>query len=319
MLVFLIVAVSATVLTGWAGQLSLGQFAFVAIGAYFTAYYAGTASDWSTSTFRAARARLPGGRRHRGGLGRADRDRDRHSRAARPRPLSRVITLGFSLVVSGYLGAQPRFPEQLVQRARRASLQPPTVGPWDFLDDKQGYYYFCLIVAVLVILLVTHFRRPGFGRSLLAVRDNETNAAAYTVSPTRAKLIAFAISGGVAALAGGLFAAGHTTSVPDYFTPQQSLKVLAVSVVGGLTSVTGAVIGTIVVVGIPTVFEGSPQLQLFASGVGMLILLLYCPGGLISIVDTGRDQLLAFIARRTDWTPPQRRAAAGVDAACRRA
>ena len=87
---------------------------------------------------------------------------------------------------------------------------------------------------------------------------------------------------------------------------------LAVSVVGGLTSVTGAVIGTIVVVGIPTVFEGSPQLQLFASGVGMLILLLYVPGGLISVVDTIRDQLLAFIARRTDWKPPQRRASAGV-------
>ena len=56
-LVFLIVAVSATVLTGWAGQLSLGQFAFVAVGAYFTAYYAGTASD-------AVDIHLPGGQGH---------------------------------------------------------------------------------------------------------------------------------------------------------------------------------------------------------------------------------------------------------------
>ena len=144
------------------------------------------------------------------------------------------------------------------------------------------------------------------------MRDNETNAAAYTVSPTRAKLVAFAISGGVAAFAGGLFAAGHTTQIPDYFTPAESLRVLAISVVGGLSSVTGAVLGTLVIVAIPTVFEGSAQLQLFASGVGMLILLLYCPGGLISIVDSLRDQLLAFIARRTDWKPPQRRTAASV-------
>ena len=109
-----------------------------------------------------------------------------------------------------------------------------------------------------MILVVTHFRRTGIGRSLLAVRDNENNAAAYTVSPTRAKLIAFALSGGVAALAGGLFAAGHATQLPDYFVPEESLRVLAVSVVGGLTSVTGAVLGTIVIIGIPDRVRGQP-------------------------------------------------------------
>ena len=46
----------------------------------------------------------------------------------------------------------------------------------------------------------------------------------------------------------------------------------------------------------------------------MLILLLYCPSGLISIVDSIRDQVLAFIARRTDWKPPQRRTQASVAA-----
>jgi len=47
-------------------------------------------------------------------------------------------------------------------------------------------------------------RRSGIGRTLLAVRDNEMTASAYTISPTRAKLIAFAVSGGIGALAGGL-------------------------------------------------------------------------------------------------------------------
>jgi ABC-type branched-subunit amino acid transport system ATPase component/ABC-type branched-subunit amino acid transport system permease subunit len=215
-----------------------------------------------------------------------------------------IITLGFAIVVSGYLILQDRFNNSFTGFG--AQLTPPKIGPWDFATDKRAYYYFCFGAALVVILLVTHFRRTGIGRSLLAVRDNETNAAAYTVSPTRAKLIAFALSGGVAAFAGGLFAAGHTTQLPDYFTADESLRVLAVSVVGGLSSVTGAVLGTIVIIGIPTVFEGSRQLQLFASGVGMLILLLYCPGGLISIVNSGRDMLLAFIARRTNWKPSVR-------------
>ena len=158
---------------------------------------------------------------------------------------------------------------------------------------------------MIVILVVTHLRRTGIGRTLLAVRDNEDNAAAYTVSPARAKVIAFALSGGVAALAVGCSPPASHRS-PDYFVPEESLRVLAVSVVGGLSSVTGAVLGTIVIIGIPTVFEGSQRLQLFASGVGMLVLLLYCPGGLISIVQAGRDVLLAFIARRTGWKPSVR-------------
>jgi ABC-type branched-subunit amino acid transport system ATPase component/ABC-type branched-subunit amino acid transport system permease subunit len=290
-LVYLMVAVSATVLTGWAGQLSLGQFAFVAVGAYLTAYYGqalGFLPSMALGTMWGVLIAIVIG-----------------IPALRVRGLYLgIITLGFALVVSSYLILQPRF--QTSFTGAGATLTPPVVGPWDFATDKRGYYYFCFGAALIVILLVTHFRRTGIGRSLLAVRDNETNAAAYTVSPTRAKLIAFALAGGVAALAGGLFAAGHTTQLPDYFRPEESLRVLAVSVVGGLSSVTGAVLGTIVIIGIPTVFEGSQQLQLFASGIGMLILLLYCPGGLISIVHSGRDMLLAFIARRTRWRPAVR-------------
>lgn len=290
-LVFLMVAVSATVLTGWAGQLSLGQFGFVAVGAYLTAYYGnsmGFLPSMALGTLWGVLIAVVIG-----------------IPALRVRGLYLgIITLGFALVVSGYLILQDRFNNSFTGFGAR--LEPPTIGPWDFATDKRAYYYFCFGAAMLVILVVTHFRRTGIGRSLLAVRDNELNAAAYTVSPTRAKLIAFALSGGVAALAGGLFAAGHVTQLPDYFRSDESLRVLAVSVVGGLSSVTGAVIGTIVIIGLPTVFEGTQQLQLFASGVGMLILLLYCPGGLISIVHSGRDLLLGLISRRTGWKPPVR-------------
>jgi ABC-type branched-subunit amino acid transport system permease subunit/ABC-type branched-subunit amino acid transport system ATPase component len=290
-LVFLMVAVSATVLTGWAGQLSLGQFAFVAVGAYLTAYYGSSMGFLPSVALGVA-----------WGVGIAIVI---GIPALRVRGLYLgIITLGFAVVVSGYLILQDRFNNSFTGFGAR--LDPPKIGPWDFATDKRAYYYFCFAAALVVIVLVTHFRRTGIGRSLLAVRDNETNAAAYTVSPTRAKLIAFALSGGVAAFAGGLFAAGHTTQIPDYFTADESIRVLAISVVGGLSSVTGAVLGTIVIVGIPTVFEGTRQLQLFASGVGMLVLLLYCPGGLISVVHNGRDMLLAFIARRTGWQPPVR-------------
>lgn len=301
-LIFLMVAVSATVLTGWAGQLSLGQFAFVAIGGYLTAYYGqelgflpslalGTA--WGVGV--ALVIGLP---------------------ALRVRGLYlAIITLGFALAVSNYVILQPRFNTSFTGFGTRLEppvLDIPILGRFDLAVDKQAYYYMCFVALLIVIAIVAHLRRTGIGRSLLAVRDNDNNAAAYTVSPTRAKLIAFALSGGVAAFAGGLFAARNATLIPDYFVPAESIRVLAVSVVGGLSSVTGAILGTLVIVALPKIFDNTPQLRLFASGVGMLILLMYCPGGLISIIDSARDQLLNYVARRTGWQPKKGRETASV-------
>jgi ABC-type branched-subunit amino acid transport system ATPase component/ABC-type branched-subunit amino acid transport system permease subunit len=301
------------VLTGWAGQLSLGQFAFVAVGAYLTAYYGqsmGFFPSIALGTLWGVGVAIVIG-----------------IPALRVRGLYlAIITLGFSLAVSNWVLLQNNdskvFGVHLFNlntyftgygsRLTPPILHIPFLGTKDLAVDKDAYYYTCFVALLIVIAIVAHVRRTGIGRSLLAVRDNDTNAAAYTVSPTRAKLIAFGISGGVAAFAGGLFAAQNATMFPDYFTPEQSIRVLSVAVVGGLTSVTGAILGTLVVVALPLLFSNTPELQLFASGIGMLILLLYVPGGLISIVQAGRDQLLEFVARRTGWEPPKGRESADV-------
>jgi ABC-type branched-subunit amino acid transport system ATPase component/ABC-type branched-subunit amino acid transport system permease subunit len=308
-LIFLMVAVSATVLTGWAGQLSLGQYAFVAIGAYLTAYYGqslGFFPSVALGTLWGVVVAIVIG-----------------IPALRVRGLYlAIITLGFALAVSGFVLVQDAdswFPIDLNTyfTGYGTRLQPPVIdlpliGRYDLATDKDAYYYLCFVALLVVIAIVSHLRRTGIGRSLIAVRDNDNNAAAYTVAPTRAKLIAFGVSGGVAAFAGGLFAAQNAVMVPDYFVPAESIRVLSVAVVGGLASVMGAIIGTIVIVAIPLIFSDTPQLQLFASGVGMLVLILYVPGGLISVVDSARDQLLDYVANRTGWQPRKGRETASV-------
>ena len=242
------VAVSATVLTGWAGQLSLGQFAFVAIGAYLTAYYGqslGFVPSLALGTLWGVGVAIVIG-----------------LPALRVRGLYlAIITLGFALAVSNYVLLTERLNTYFTGYGTRLTppiLDVPLLGRLDLATDKDAYYYLCFVALLVVIAIVTHLRRTGIGRSLLAVRDNDTNAAAYTVSPTRAKLIAFGLSGGVAAFAGGLFAAQNATMFPDYFTPAESIRVLSVAVVGGLTSVTGAILGTLVVVAIPLDVQQHP-------------------------------------------------------------
>jgi ABC-type branched-subunit amino acid transport system ATPase component/ABC-type branched-subunit amino acid transport system permease subunit len=296
--VMLIAALSVTVLTGWAGQLSLGQFGFVAIGAYFTIKFSDGLPVPVAILFGVAfgviAALIVGVPSLRiKGLFLA------------------VVTLGFGLMVRNWLvynsgiagpGGEARL---AVNRGQGFNLLFWQVKGNNF----RGVYWFCLLVAALALLLVWQIRRTGIGRSIIAVRDNELSAAAYTVSATKQKILAFAISGGLAALAGGLlpltalngqFGVNPATQI---FDVEQSLLIVAVAVVGGLASITGAVLGTLVVVALPIMFDGTPQVKLFTSGIGMLIVLLYFPGGLISVLHSGRDLLLAWIARRTNWEP----------------
>lgn len=298
--IYLIVALSVTVVTGWGGQLSLGQFGFVALGSYTTVYFANSLPYWQSILigigFGVGAAIIIG------------------VPALRVKGLYlAVITLGFGLMIrSWFLVAEKVAPggggvaKLNVDRAKGFRLLFWTVKGKDF----DGVYYFCLLMAAVAIVLVWRIRRTGIGRSIIATRDNENSAAAYTVSPNRAKLLAFAVSGALAALAGALMPLADRSAQFKVdglaFEFEDSLRIVAVAVVGGIGSITGAVLGTLLIIALPLVFDGTQQVELFASGVGMLIVLLYFPSGLISILHSFRDNLLGWIARRTNWTPPVR-------------
>ncbi len=304
--VYLIIALSVTVITGWGGQLSLGQFGFVALGSYLTIYYANDLPylvalpiGVAWGVIAAVIVGVP---------------------ALRVKGLYlAVVTLGFGLAIRSWFIVGEKFAPggggsaQLnVDRNKGFRLIFWTVKGNNF----DGVYYFVLLMALVSCLLVWRIRRTGIGRSIIATRDNETASSAYTVAPNRAKLLAFAVSGGLAALAGGLLplVARNAQFKVDglLFDFDESLRIVSVAVVGGIGSITGAVLGTLLIIAVPLFFDGTKQVELFASGFGMLIVLLYFPSGLISIVHSGRDNLLNWIARRSNWTPPVRKDGAAV-------
>ena len=304
--VYLIIALSVTVITGWGGQLSLGQFGFVALGSYLTIYYANELPYlvalpigvlWGV--IAAVIVGIP---------------------ALRVKGLYlAVVTLGFGLAIRSWFIVGEKFAPggggsaQLnVDRNEGFRLIFWTVKGKNF----DGVYYFTLLMALLSIVVVWRIRKTGIGRSIIATRDNETASAAYTVAPNRAKLLAFGVSGGLAALAGGLLplVARNAQFKVDglLFNFDESLRIVSVAVVGGIGSITGALLGTLLIIAVPLFFDGTKQVELFASGFGMLIVLLYFPSGLISIIHAARDNLLNWIARRSQWTPLVRQAGADV-------
>jgi branched-chain amino acid transport system permease protein len=171
------------------------------------------------------------------------------------------------------------------------------------LDDGKVMYWFCLAVLVVVSLAVRGVRQSRTGRVLIAIRENERGAQAYGVSLTRAKLTSFALSGFIAAMAGALLVHNQYGFEEGLFAPTQSLSVFTAAVVGGLGSIVGAVLGAVYFKG-GQWFLPDPQWQVFTTAAGVLLVLLFIPGGLGDLVFRLRDYWLRSVARRNAVVVP---------------
>ncbi|HEX4538626.1 MAG TPA: ATP-binding cassette domain-containing protein [Acidimicrobiales bacterium] len=281
-----ILAVSLVVLTGWAGQISLGQFAFAGVGAAATATLLVHAhADFFVALLVAAMV----------GAGVAVAVGIPALRI--PGLFLAVTTLAFAVPVSTYLLNSAYFPS-----LTPAQLARPLVLDRFDLDSTRVFYYFCLGALVVCCLLARNFRRTRAGRVVVAVRDNARGAAAFSISAVRAKLTAFAFSGALAGVAGGLYVVGLRGVPFSGFNPLASLQVFTMVVIGGLGSLPGALLGAIYVEGVQAYLRGGAQL--FATGTGLLGLLMMAPGGLGEVVYGLRDRALRALARSKGLSVP---------------
>ncbi len=284
--IYAILAMSLVVLTGWAGQVSLGQVAFFAIGAAVAAKMTAT---WSADllvavlvagvvgAIVAVMVGLPALRF--GGFYLA------------------VTTFAFALATTAYFLNRAYFdwiPNQRIERL-------PLLGRID-IDSPTRIYYVMLAALLLVLVGLRGIRHSRTGRVLVALRDNEAAVQAYGVDVVRAKLTAFAVSGFTAAAAGGLFVHHQQAFGSSPYAPAQNLSVFAMAVVGGISSLPGALLGALYVLG--TQWFLPLQWQFLASGFGILIVLMILPTGLGGLLFTIRDQGLRWIANRRSILVP---------------
>jgi ABC-type branched-subunit amino acid transport system ATPase component/ABC-type branched-subunit amino acid transport system permease subunit len=311
---FAVCALSVTVITGWSGQVSLAQMAFAGFGALFAAAFqrglhmgVGWGERWQLFAFTLPE--LPfvltivlaglttaviaavvgvGSLRVRG-------------------LLLAVTTFAFAIAAQTYLFRRDVLDDG--GGGTTVDFERGDVGWWT-LATERDYYYLALIVLVIALIVVARLRRSGIGRSIIAVRDNEDTASAYAVSPVRMKVMAFALAGGIAGIGGALLA-GMIESVPlanQFFTLDDSLRVVAMVVIGGLGTIVGPVIGSLWVIGLPSFWPDNELVPLFTSSLGLLILILYFPAGLVHAGYAARDALVDWVAvrRPPPETPPER-------------
>jgi branched-chain amino acid transport system permease protein len=275
------VGVSLVVLTGWAGQVSLGQFALVAVGSltggtvigslhlpFLVALVAGTLA----AAVVAVIVGLP---------------------ALRLQGLYLAVTSLALAVAASSIFASPRF---LASHLPGKVGRPHLLG-LDMNANAKAYFYLCVAFTALVVWVAGRLRRSRTGRLLIAARDNERMAQAYGVHLVRARLLAFAVSGAMAGFAGVLYGVQQRAVSAGSYGPGLSISMFLMAVMGGLGSVYAVLAGAVYFGVMAVVLPGAIG-QLFASGFGVLIVMLFFPAGLGAVGYSLRDAWLRRIAQR---------------------
>src|SRR3954453_7981283 len=295
--IFGIIGVSLVVLTGWAGQISLGQFGLVGIA---SAAAGGLAGNHNIDFFAALGIGVAAGAVTAIIIGLP---------AVRIQGLFlAVTTLAFGYTMQYYvLNSHYWIGRHLLPNPLHPDIRRPTLyGKFD-LEDEKAFYFPCVGLLILCLLAAASFRRQHSGRVLIALRDNQRAAASYSIAPARTRLAAFAISGAFAGVAGVLMAYQQHNVIPGSYDVLSSIGVFLAAAVGGLGSLMGGTLGVIAFEA--TVLFGplawhhlghtvSAVMPLLLTG-PLLILNLYAnPGGLAGWVFEQRDKWLRKLAAR---------------------
>jgi branched-chain amino acid transport system permease protein len=272
-------------LTGWSGNLSFGQWALAGMGGLLGGHLASLANPPDfflvlllAGLAGAAAALLIG------------------IPALRIQGLFLgVTTLAFAVATASWIFTFKVF-----------TLSGPVVRPRIFgifdVSGERAFFLLTFVFVVLALLGTRNLRNSRAGRVLVAMRDNERGAQALGVPRVRTKLAAFASSGFVAAVAGALYAYHQQQLRPDRFPAYVSIFLFSIVVIGGLGSTTGAILGAVVIRGIQYFLPY--EFQLLGTGFGVLLLLLFFPGGLGQLFYMGRDAYLRWVAERRGLLVP---------------
>jgi ABC-type branched-subunit amino acid transport system ATPase component/ABC-type branched-subunit amino acid transport system permease subunit len=275
---FALVGLSVSIVTGLGGQLSLGQFGIAGVGAWasyevstrighfeLAFLYAGFAGAAASLVIGLPALRIKG-------------------------LFLTVTTLSFALVMPAYLLPRSYVFGNGVNPGR------PIIGETAIVTGRQ-YYWFALPVLAVACLLARNVRQGGFGRLLVAVRDNEDAARAFTVRAARVKIQGFLLAGFFAGIGGALYGHSLATVGAQTFPTAFSISVVAMTVIGGISLLSGSLLGALFVLGIPA-FLPLDAAGIAAQSFGQLLVIMYLPAGLGGLVEPLRDRIVKMLGRR---------------------
>ena len=279
----IILAVSLNLINGFTGQFSIGHAGFMAIGGYASAYVT-----------------VALGARIRAGLGFLPE-------FARDGALLLIaLAVGALLAaIAGFLVGVPSL------RLRGDYLAIVTLGfgeiirvfilNIDAVGGARGYsgipklanFFWIYAFAALTVVVVSRTVNSSFGRTLVAIREDEIAAESMGVDTTRSKVISFVLSSAMAGIGGGLF--GHYLMYlhTNSFTFIKSIEIIIMIVIGGLGSITGSVLGAVLYIALTEGLREFSQYRMVLFSLLLIVIMIVRPQGIL-----GHLEFRHFFRRR---------------------
>jgi branched-chain amino acid transport system permease protein len=264
-LIFYIAVLGLDVSMGYAGQVCLGQAAFMAIGGYCAAILS-TAYDW-------------------------------------PAPLALLVALALTILCAcglcyatlrlrGHYLALATLAFGLLVDTLTVGLADLTGGPSGLVgipslsigiiafDTPDRMYYLTLCIAAIFVLLLSAGMRSDFGRCLQAVRADQTAAAALGIKVSRVKMTSFAIGAGMGSIAGSLYAFHFHFLSPEMVATPHSFELIAMLVLGGEGTLIGGLFGAALLTLLPTTAQSLAEFKTMIEGALLICVFRFLPEGL---------------------------------------
>lgn len=265
--VYAILSLSLGLITGYAGQTSLGHSAFYAIGAYTSALIS---SHFGISFFITAplaalfaalmglalglpTLRLSGTYLAITTLGFAE--------------VVRMILLNWESVTNGPLG---------ISRIPR-----PSIFGVELTIANNGLYYLILVLLVLTTVTIYFIVRSKIGRALMAIRDDELAATMMGIRTTYYKVLAFVVAAFFSGLAGAFYAHMIRFIDPNTFTFDTSILILSIVILGGMGTIKGMFLGSSLLVSFPEVLRFLQEYRFVVYGVILVVMMRFRPQGIL--------------------------------------
>ena len=230
--IYSIAGVALMILTGFTGQGSLGHAAFLAIGAYTTAFL--QAKGYGFEVYFPAAALLTG-----------------IAGAVVGFPALRlhgiyllIATISFGFIVEEVLARW----EHVTNGNEGLRVKTLQLFGTPIPTNSANFYYLCLAVLFFIIIATLNLLRSPTGRAFIAIRDSETAAKSMGIDVASYKVKSFAISAAITGLAGSLYAHKLSFISPEMFTLLLSIEFVMVIIIGGALGLHGAILGSIFIV-----------------------------------------------------------------------
>lgn len=283
--IYAIAAIGLNLLFGGAGQISLGHAGFLGIGAWCTGVLTAERDlPWLVGLVASVAIAVVVGLL----LGYAALRIAGHYLA--------LATVAFGLLFAEVMATQ--------LHGGLYGIPPVDLLGWEASGPTALLFVVWGVVA-LVYAFVRSLQTSRFGRSLAALRDDPLAAGAAGVDVARAKIIIFAISAGLGAVSGALFAPYQASVTDVSFGFNLSIILLHMIVVGGLGSPGGAVIGALFLVIVPELGRDYERYRLLAYGFVLILAVILFPRGLAGL---GRTVATRIWGPSTRWQGPGRAA-----------